>query len=130
MNYMSNPENIKVSIPLGNILTQNIFTWITLRKSYSNTARMISLGWLILGVLLLALLPTPTPAAIQKKIESEVTGSADVEAARIRKQFQDRKADYEDISKGAEFDAISFEKGININHTHCGEQICRYLINR
>ena len=70
---MNNFENKKVSIPLaiGIFLIPLIFAWFTLRKGYSKTARMISFGWLILGFVAFALMPTP-PAS-KPAVDEEIT---------------------------------------------------------
>jgi len=98
---MNNFENKKVSIPLaiGIFLIPLIFAWFTLRKGYSKTARMISFGWLILGFVAFALMPTPPKstadnttqehAAPTELTEQEKTAKADKE--RLEFQEQNKK---------------------------------------
>ena len=100
---MNNFENKKVSIPLaiGIFLIPLIFAWFTLRKGYSKTARMISFGWLILGFVAFALMPTPpksgaddtipehTEPALTEQTEQEKTAIADKE--RLEFQAQNKK---------------------------------------
>lgn len=59
---MDNLEKRKVSIPLaiGIFIIPLIFAWFTLRKGYSNLARIVSFGWLIAGLVAFLLVPTPT----------------------------------------------------------------------
>ncbi|ENU88517.1 hypothetical protein F972_02081 [Acinetobacter sp. CIP 102529] len=72
---MNNFENKKVSIPLaiGIFVIPIIFAWFTLKKGYSNTARLVSFGWLLLGVLVFVMLPTPDQPLVQNKPEQTVT---------------------------------------------------------
>lgn len=95
---MNNFENKKVSIPLaiGIFLIPLIFAWFTLRKGYSKTARMISFGWLILGFVAFAFLPTPPKsgadnmaqehAAPNKLTEQEKTAIADKKRLELQEQ--------------------------------------------
>ncbi|GEM_PF-6277370 len=72
---MNNFENKKVSIPLaiGIFLIPIIFAWFTLKKGYSNTAKIVSFGWLLLGVLAFVMLPTPDQPLVQNNLEHPVT---------------------------------------------------------
>lgn len=72
---MNNFENKKVSIPLaiGIFIIPIIFAWFTLKKGYSNTAKIVSFGWLLLGVLAFVMLPTPDQPLVQNNPEHTVT---------------------------------------------------------
>lgn len=105
---MNNLENKKVSIPLaiGIFLIPLIFAWFTLKKGYSTQARVLSFGWLALGFIAFALVPAPPEqtnstqqAEVVEKTEAEKTALADAEAAIIRQQFEDRKAELAEEDK-------------------------------
>ncbi|RSO57713.1 hypothetical protein EA756_09540 [Acinetobacter lactucae] len=72
---MNNFEPRKVSIPLaiGIFIAPIIFAWFTLRKGYSKTAKIVSFAWLLLGVLVFVMLPTPDQPLVQNKTEQTVT---------------------------------------------------------
>ncbi len=105
---MNNLENKKVSIPLaiGIFLIPLILAWFTLKKGYSTQARVLSFGWLALGFIAFALVPAPPEqtnsiqqAEVVEKTEAEKTALADAEAAIIRQQFEDRKAELAEEDK-------------------------------
>lgn len=110
---MNNYEQRKVSVPLaiGIFIAPIIFAWFTLRKGYSKTARIISLGYLILIFLLFLALPeqpqkvesTTKQAHSDKsapvKSEAEKTAEADAEALRLQQQLEVRKAELEEEDK-------------------------------
>lgn len=105
---MNNLEDKKVSIPLaiGIFLIPLIFAWFTLKKGYSTKARVLSFGWLILGFIAFALMPTPpgqtnsTPKVeVVEKTEAEKTALADAEAAEIRQKSEARKAELAEEDK-------------------------------
>ncbi len=81
---MNNFKNKKVSIPLaiGIFLIPLIFAWFTLRKGYSTTARMISFGWLILGFIAFALIPTPPKSGADDTIPEHTVATAEPKAEK------------------------------------------------
>ena len=97
---MNNLERKKLPVWLiiGIILIPIIFAWFTLKQGYSKTARIISFAWMVFGIVIFALLPTPpkpaaddnipthtAPAKIEKD-EAEKTAEAD----KAKLEFQDQ----------------------------------------
>ena len=71
---MNNFENKKVSIPLaiGIFVIPIIFAWFTLKKGYSNTARLVSFGWLLLAIVVFVTVPQ---SAMEKSAFEDVNVS-------------------------------------------------------
>lgn len=96
---MNNLERKKLPVWLiiGIFLIPLIFAWFTLKQGYSKTVRIISFSWMVLGIAVFALLPTPpkpvaddsfpdhTAPAKSEKSEAQKTAEAD----KARLEFQD-----------------------------------------
>lgn len=120
---MNNLEDKKVSIPLaiGIFSIPLIFSWFTLRRGYSTQARVLSFGWLILGFIALALVPTPpdqtdntqkvevveNTEAIKKDVQAvKVEANLGMTPEQFRQKFNAKlkDLDIDDIRPLAEFD--------------------------
>lgn len=70
---MNNIQPKKVSIPLaiGIFVIPLIFSWFTLQKGYSKTAKIISFGWLVLAILFSFLLNLGSDSVPPKHVATE-----------------------------------------------------------
>ncbi|HEM7785384.1 TPA: hypothetical protein U2L20_001748 [Acinetobacter baumannii] len=58
------PKKVSIPLAIGIFIIPLIFAWFTLRKGYSNTARILSFGWLILAIVVYFAVPQ---SALEKR---------------------------------------------------------------
>lgn len=93
---MNNIQSKKVSIPLaiGIFAIPLIFSWFTLQKGYSKTAKIISFGWLFLTILLSLLLNLGSDSVPPKHVSVE-----NVETIEPKKEQQQAVLKSEPVQK-------------------------------
>ncbi|MHA3081376.1 hypothetical protein [Acinetobacter sp. ANC 5502] len=95
---MNDIQSKKVSIPLaiGILLIPLIFSWVTLQKGYSKTAKIISFSWLVLGILFYLLVN------LVNSVPQNHVASQNVEAVESKKEQQQATEKPKAVPKVAE----------------------------
>lgn len=100
MNEKNNVLVKKVSIPLGIgiALIPLIFSWFTLRRGYSSTARFISFGWLLLTIVMV-MAPDKNSTAVDQARDSAPINQPFSETIEAMADFSSENGSFDLISE-------------------------------